>query len=169
MNQRYASTRLSEARSGKASTALLPDIVGHIVLPLVVIELVDRNPLLFGHSRHRFPELLGDLPGTTGDGIGLPNRSCMKAASPPVVASRPMYPFRYNRSRHSASKLTCPLSSSGMPGMAEILRYAAAGGNQSMADANLVVEGSVHLNPRGIQQSCQQLRGGPGIRLGFRC
>src|SRR4051812_49973527 len=46
----------------------------------------------------------------------------MNVTSPPDVASAPMYPFRYNRSRHSTSNVTCPFSSSGMLAMNEILR-----------------------------------------------
>src|SRR5580658_4572633 len=38
----------------------------------------------------------------------------MNVTSPPGVANPPMYPFRYNRSRHSTSNVTCPSNSSGM-------------------------------------------------------
>jgi hypothetical protein len=38
----------------------------------------------------------------------------MKLTNPPEVASGPMYPFRYSLSRHSTSKVTWPLRSSGM-------------------------------------------------------
>ena len=41
---------------------------------------------------------------------------------PPEVASGPMYPFRYSRSRHSTSNVTCPFSSSGIVAMTEILQ-----------------------------------------------
>ena len=61
-------------------------------------------------------------PSTTGDGIGLPNCSRMKFTRPPEVASGPMYPFNYSRSRHSTSNVTCPFSSSGMLAMNEILQ-----------------------------------------------
>jgi hypothetical protein len=64
-------------------------------------------------------------PSTTGEGIGLPNCSRMKWTRPPEVASGPMYPFRYNRSRHSTSNVTCPFSTLGMLGMTEILRNSA--------------------------------------------
>ena len=40
---------------------------------------------------------------------------------PPEVASGPMYPFRYSRSRHSTSNVTWSFSSSGMLAMNEIL------------------------------------------------
>src|SRR5262249_14173179 len=43
-------------------------------------------------------------PSTTGEGTGLSNCSRMKNANPGPVASLPMYPFRYSRSRHSTSK-----------------------------------------------------------------
>src|SRR5947209_6149120 len=46
----------------------------------------------------------------------------MNVTNPPEVANCPMYPFRYNRSRHSTSNVTCSLSSSGMLGITEILR-----------------------------------------------
>jgi hypothetical protein len=42
----------------------------------------------------------GHLTNTTGDRIGLPNCTRMNVTSPPGVANPPMYPFRYNRSRH---------------------------------------------------------------------
>ena len=61
-------------------------------------------------------------PSTTGDGMGLCNCSRIKFTNPPAVANGPMYPFRYNRSRHSISKVTCPFSSSGMLGITEILQ-----------------------------------------------
>lgn len=41
--------------------------------------------------------------------------------SAPGVASFPINPFRYKRSRHSTSSVICPLSSSGMCDMPEIL------------------------------------------------
>src|SRR5215831_6365670 len=34
----------------------------------------------------------------------------MKVTSPPDVANLPMYPFRYSRSRHSTSNVTCRLA-----------------------------------------------------------
>lgn len=49
--------------------------------------------------------------------VGLPNCSRMKLTKPPEVANGPMYPFRYSRSRHSTSKLTWPLRSSGILAM----------------------------------------------------
>ena len=61
-------------------------------------------------------------PSTTGEGIGLSNYSRMNVTSPPEVASDPIYPFRYNRSKHSTSNVMCPLNSSGIFGMSEILR-----------------------------------------------
>ena len=64
-------------------------------------------------------------PSTTGEGIGFPNCSRMKVTNPPDVARGPMYPFRYNRSIHSTSNVTCPLNRSGMLGMTEILRDSA--------------------------------------------
>src|SRR5262249_38722921 len=38
--------------------ALLPDLVGYLVLTFLVIELVRRNLMLFGHCLHRLAELL---------------------------------------------------------------------------------------------------------------
>ena len=54
--------------------------------------------------------------------MGFSNCSRMNVTNPPDVASAPMYPFRYNRSRHSTSNVTCPLNNSGMLAMTEILR-----------------------------------------------
>jgi hypothetical protein len=34
----------------------------------------------------------------------------------------PIYPFRYRRSRHSTSRVTCPSSSSGIVAIPRILR-----------------------------------------------
>jgi hypothetical protein len=33
-----------------------------------------------------------------------------------------MYPFRYSRSRHSTSRVTCPFNNSGIVAIPEILR-----------------------------------------------
>src|SRR5580658_1626029 len=60
-------------------------------------------------------------PSTTGEGIGLPSCSRINVTNPPDVASGPMYPFRYNRSRHSTSNVTCPFSSSGILAIPSIL------------------------------------------------
>src|SRR5215467_14471354 len=51
---------------------------GDIILPFLVVELVDRDLLPFRLDPHRLPEPL-----------------------------RPMYPFRYSRSRHATSIVTC--------------------------------------------------------------
>lgn len=53
-------------------------------------------------------------PSTTGDGTGFSNWKRMYIDSPCPVASLPMYPLRYSRSRHSTSSVMCPSSSSGM-------------------------------------------------------
>jgi hypothetical protein len=45
-----------------ADTALLPEPVGHVVFPLFVIELVNRNLFALRQRLHRFAELLRDLP-----------------------------------------------------------------------------------------------------------
>src|SRR3954462_9525814 len=49
----------------------------------------------------------------------------MNVTSPPAVANLPMYPFRYRRSRHSTSSVTCPSSSSGMVAIHEFYANAA--------------------------------------------
>jgi len=46
----------------------------------------------------------------------------MNVTRPPEVAIEPMYPFRYSRSRHSTSRVTCPFNNSGMLAMSEIIR-----------------------------------------------
>src|SRR5450432_1055182 len=46
--------------------------------------------------------------------MGFPNCSRMNVTNPPRVARAPMYPFKYNRSRHSTSNVTCPLNNSGI-------------------------------------------------------
>jgi hypothetical protein len=42
--------------------AATPKVVGNIVLPLLVPELIHRNAFLFGQDLHRFAKLLRDLP-----------------------------------------------------------------------------------------------------------
>src|ERR1041385_2092015 len=45
-----------------AKTALTPEIVGDIILPFFVVELVERNPLSFRHRLDGLAELLRHLP-----------------------------------------------------------------------------------------------------------
>src|ERR1041385_1448569 len=45
-----------------AKTALTSEIVGDIILPFFVVELVERNPLSFRHRLHGLAELLRHLP-----------------------------------------------------------------------------------------------------------
>ena len=46
------------------------------------------------------PNFSDTWPGTTGDGIGLPNCTRKNLPSPPSVANPPIYPLKYNRFRH---------------------------------------------------------------------
>jgi len=73
-------------------STLPAEIVGDVVLPFLVVELLNRNLLWLGLRFYRR--------------IGLPSCCCMNVTSPPEVASLPMYPFKYSRSRHSTSSVT---------------------------------------------------------------
>jgi len=77
-------------------------------------ELINRNLLPFRRAFTASRNFSVTCPSTTGEAIGLPNCTRMNVTSPPGVANPPMYPFRYNRSRHSTSSVTCPSNSSGM-------------------------------------------------------
>ena len=80
-----------------------------------------RSASVFTASRN-FSEI---WPSTTGDGTGFPSWPRMNMTKPGPVASLPMYPFRYRRSRHSTSSVTCPSSSSGMVAIPEFYENAA--------------------------------------------
>jgi hypothetical protein len=85
--------------------------------PAWLCGIRSRSAIVFTASRN----FSVTCPSTTGEGIGLPSCSLMNVTNPPDVARGPMYPFRYSRSRHSTSNVTCPSSSSGMLAMPSIL------------------------------------------------
>ncbi len=75
-------------------SSLAAGLIGRIVLPLFVVELVDPNLPALRHRLHDITELPGHLANTAGAGIGLPNCSRMKVAKPHEVANGPMSSFR---------------------------------------------------------------------------
>src|SRR5215469_10232856 len=96
------------------------------MLSFLVAELIDRNLLPFGHRLHRLAEPLSDLPWHHRRRNRLAQLLAHERHEPTCVASGPMYPFRYSRSRDSTSNVACPLTSSGMLGMTESVRDSAA-------------------------------------------
>src|ERR1041384_5913155 len=99
-----------------------PEIVGDIILTFLVVELVEGNAFPSVRTLTAWRNFSVTCPSTTGEGTGLPSCSRINVTNPPDVASGPTYPFKYNRSRHSTSNVTCPSSSSGMLAMPLILR-----------------------------------------------
>jgi hypothetical protein len=72
-----------------ANPALLSDAVSYLILPLFVVELVNRNLFPFRQRYHGIAKFLAaTCPSTTGEGIGLPNCSRMNVTKPPAVCQR---------------------------------------------------------------------------------
>ena len=105
---------------GLAGGARLPPELGPELLdPLADLALVPGViPVIHGPCLPPSPvQMLGNCPARPGDACPLQRVE---------AGVDPMHPFRYSRSRHSTSNVTCPFSSSGMLGMTEILESRSA-------------------------------------------
>jgi hypothetical protein len=69
----------------------------------------------------RLPFLRREVATPGGDGYGFPNCCIRNRRSWPPITNSSTYPFRYKRSRHSSSNVTCPSSNSLMLAITAIL------------------------------------------------
>ena len=105
---------------GLAGGATLPPEPGPELLDPLADRVFVPGPIPVVQGPYLPPspvQMLGDSPARPGDACPLQRVE---------AGLDSMYAFRYSRSRHSTSNVTCPFSSSGMLGMTEILRNPAA-------------------------------------------